>query len=196
MENIRTPFVAAIAAARPRKRHSFAFLAAAIALPAIANAPALAETGTSVPVVQPLPEQSDFTAEFRAIPNPTRNFKTPPGAVDITAIEPPIEVEAPTPSPSATMSGHASYYGRKFHGRRTANGERFDMNAMTAAHKTLPFGTKVRVINPANGKEVTVRINDRGPFIRGRTIDLSKAAAKKIGIISRGHGSVEMDILD
>lgn len=123
----------------------------------------------------------------------------PPRAVDISEIEPPIEIEEPEPEITANGRslgrGMASYYGRKFHGRRTANGERFDMNALTAAHKTLPFGSKVRVTNTANGKSVVVRINDRGPFIRGRTIDLSRSAAQKIGLISRGHGSVELELL-
>ena len=71
-----------------------------------------------------------------------------------------------------------------------ANGERFDMNELTAAHKTLPFGTRVLVHNPRTGKEVVVRINDRGPFIKGRMIDLSKAAAKALGFKSRGHDAV------
>ena len=92
--------------------------------------------------------------------------------------------------------GVASYYGKRFHGRRTANGERFDMHAMTAAHRTLPFGTLVEVTNPGNGKTVTVRINDRGPFAHGRTIDLSRAAASEIGLIRRGHGMVELAVLD
>ena len=84
----------------------------------------------------------------------------------------------------------ASWYGPGFHGRLTANGERFDMNELTAAHKTLPFGTRVLVHNPRTGKEVVVRINDRGPFIKGRMIDLSKAAAKALGFKSRGHDAV------
>lgn len=92
-------------------------------------------------------------------------------------------------------AGVASYYGRRFHGRRTANGERFNMRAMTAAHRTLPFGTKVRVTNPRNGRSVVVRVNDRGPFIRGRSIDLSRAAAEKIGMISRGHARVNMEVV-
>ena len=86
--------------------------------------------------------------------------------------------------------GVASWYGPGFHGRLTANGERFDMNELTAAHKTLPFGTRVLVHNPRTGKEVVVRINDRGPFIKGRMLDLSKAAAKALGFKSRGHDAV------
>lgn len=114
----------------------------------------------------------------------------PDHAVDITTIEP------AAPSATPIGPGVASYYGRRFHGRLTANGERFDMNAMTAAHKTLPFGSRVRVTNARNGKSVVVRINDRGPFVRGRHIDLSRAAAQEIGIIRTGHGNVELELLD
>lgn len=91
--------------------------------------------------------------------------------------------------------GMASWYGPGFHGRRTANGERFNQNALTAAHKTLPFGTKVKVTNLRNGQSVVVRINDRGPFTRGRVIDLSAGAARVIGIHSSGVGNVALDIL-
>lgn len=82
--------------------------------------------------------------------------------------------------------GLASYYGRKFHGRRTASGERYDMHAMTAAHPALAFGSRVEVTNLENGRKVKVRINDRGPFIKGRIIDLSYAAAKRIGMLPQG----------
>ena len=80
------------------------------------------------------------------------------------------------------QSGKASWYGPGFHGRRTANGERFNTDDMTAAHRTLPFGTKVKVTNARTGKSVVVRINDRGPYAHGRVIDLSKASAQSIGI--------------
>jgi rare lipoprotein A len=83
--------------------------------------------------------------------------------------------------------GTASWYALT---SKTASGERMNPAKLTAAHKTLPFGTKLKVTNPNNGKSVVVRINDRGPFIRGRVLDLSKAAAQRIGIISRGHGKV------
>lgn len=86
--------------------------------------------------------------------------------------------------------GKASWYGPGFSGKKTANGERFDPNAMTAAHKTLPMGTTVRVTNLDNDKSVVVRVNDRGPFVRGRIIDLSKAAAQEIDIIGKGTGRV------
>jgi rare lipoprotein A len=80
------------------------------------------------------------------------------------------------------QQGHASWYGPGFHGRRTANGEIFNTNALTAAHRTLPFGTRVRVVNEKTGRSVIVRINDRGPFIGGRVIDLARGAAQQIGM--------------
>jgi rare lipoprotein A len=88
--------------------------------------------------------------------------------------------------------GIASWYGPGFYGKRTANGERFKKSEMTAAHKTLPFGTKVRVRSLSTGREVSVRINDRGPFKKGRVIDLSYAAAKKLGILQKGMEKVEL----
>ena len=88
--------------------------------------------------------------------------------------------------------GKASWYGKKFHGRKTANGEIYDMYAVSAAHKTLPIGTYVRVHNLHNNKKIEVRINDRGPFVRGRIIDLSYAAAKKIGIVGSGTAKVKI----
>lgn len=86
--------------------------------------------------------------------------------------------------------GRASWYGAKFHGRLTSSGERFDMNELTAAHTSLKFGTRVLVRNVTNGREVVVRINDRGPHIRTRIIDLSKAAAAALGFLHAGEASV------
>ena len=93
-------------------------------------------------------------------------------------------------------TGVASWYGKKFHGRKTASGERYNQNKMTAAHKTLPFGTNVRVKNIENGKSVVVRINDRGPFKKGRIIDVSRAAAKKLGMINSGIAKVNIKVVD
>ena len=87
---------------------------------------------------------------------------------------------------NCNQTGMASYYADKFNGRKTANGEIFDSNKLTAAHKTLPFGAIVKVTNLINNKSVIVRINDRGPFVSGRIIDLSKAAAKKINLLEAG----------
>ena len=91
--------------------------------------------------------------------------------------------------------GIASWYGKDFHGKKTSNGEIYDMYAMTAAHKTLPMGTYVRVHNLENNRRVEVRINDRGPFVRGRIIDLSYRAANEIGIVGPGTARVELTAL-
>lgn len=93
-----------------------------------------------------------------------------------------------------TETGLASYYGAGdgYNGRKTANGEIFNKNKLTAAHKTLPFGTIVKVKNLQNGKTIKVRINDRGPFVKGRIIDLSEKAAKKIDMIQQGVGQVKL----
>jgi len=91
--------------------------------------------------------------------------------------------------------GMASWYGREHHGRRTASGERFDMNALTAAHRTLPFGTRVRVTNLDNGRAVEVHINDRGPFRRGRILDVSKAAAAELRMIGPGTARVRIEVV-
>jgi rare lipoprotein A len=107
----------------------------------------------------------------------------------------PAEPAASQPRETVLGRGSASYYAARFHGRRTASGEMFDNAAMTAAHRTLPFGTLVRVTNPANGKSVVVRITDRGPFTRGRLIDVSRAAAEELGLVARGHGTVELALV-
>ena len=86
--------------------------------------------------------------------------------------------------------GRASWYGPGFNGKKAASGERFNQNEMTAAHKTLPFGTVVKVVNQKTGKSVQVRINDRGPYVGSRIIDLSKAAATRLGMIQAGTASV------
>jgi len=99
-------------------------------------------------------------------------------------------VAPPPQSRPATETGRASWYGELHHGRPTANGERFDMNALTAAHRTLPFGTNVRVTNNKNGRSVIVTINDRGPFVRGRIIDVSPAAARVLGFSGLTHVTV------
>lgn len=94
-----------------------------------------------------------------------------------------------------TQRGIASWYGKPFHGRRTAIGERYDMNSMSAAHPTLPLPSYVKVTNLANGTSVIVRVNDRGPFAHGRIIDLSKAAARHLGMIEGGLAAVEINLI-
>lgn len=95
----------------------------------------------------------------------------------------------------AVIMGKASWYGPGFHGRPTANGETFNENALTAAHRELPFGTKVLITNLNNGKSTLVTINDRGPYIEGRHIDLSRAAAMEVGMIETGVADVKMEIV-
>ncbi|MFN9691569.1 MAG: septal ring lytic transglycosylase RlpA family protein [Vampirovibrionales bacterium] len=113
--------------------------------------------------------------------------------------------EKPAPAPSMfdlkasgrfIAKGVASWYGPGFHGRKSADGSRFNMHHMTAAHKTLPFGTKVKVINERNGKSCVVRITDRGPYSHHRVIDLSKAAAQAIGAVSSGVAKVRLEVLN
>jgi rare lipoprotein A len=111
----------------------------------------------------------------------------------------------PSPSPEVEVTpgnksiqaetGIASWYGAPYHNRRGSNGEVYDMNAMTAAHRTLPLGSIVRVTNTASGKSAVVRITDRGPFIQGRLIDLSQAAAKQIGLVQKGTGRVRVEVV-
>ncbi len=93
------------------------------------------------------------------------------------------------------QTGIASYYGRKFHGRKTSSGETFNMWGMTAAHKTIPLNAKVRVTNLSNGKSVVVRINDHGPHAKGRIIDLTRAAAAQIGMIEKGTARVKVEVV-
>jgi rare lipoprotein A len=100
------------------------------------------------------------------------------------------------PNSRVLEKGTASWYGLKFHGRRTANGERFDMNEMTAAHPSLPFGTLLEVRNVRNGKSVVVRVNDRGPFKKSRILDLSFAAAREIGLVTSGTAPVELYLME
>jgi rare lipoprotein A len=98
-------------------------------------------------------------------------------------------------SRTRAMIGEASWYGGKFHGRTTASGERYDMDQLTAAHRSLPFGSRVRVTNPATNESVVVRINDRGPYAGNRVIDLSRAAARKVRLIGPGVAPVKLEVL-
>lgn len=97
---------------------------------------------------------------------------------------------------AATFTGLASWYGPRFHGRLTASGETFDMASLTAAHPQLPFGSRVRVTNLANGRSVVVTINDRGPYVKPRIIDLSHAAARRLGFVDDGLAKVRLEVLD
>lgn len=112
------------------------------------------------------------------------------------------QAQSPQPQPYApvsaapmVMSGKASYYGQQYQGLTTANGESYDMYAMTAAHPDLPFGTQIRVTNLQNGRAVVVRVNDRGPFKPGRIVDVSQAAAEQLGLILHGSADVQVEVL-
>jgi peptidoglycan lytic transglycosylase len=104
--------------------------------------------------------------------------------------------KGPAPGHASLEVGMASYYGKAHQGKRTASGERFDRHALTAAHRTLPFGSRVKVTNLANGRSVVVRINDRGPFAEGRVIDLSEAAARELRFVGSGTTRVRLEVLD
>lgn len=133
----------------------------------------------------------------------TRVIETPamPG---LKGWEKPYEVNGDRYEPMLRSSGQhvrfveeglASWYGKDFHGRYTSNGEIYDMYAMTAAHKTLPLGISVKVINHANGRSAVVRLNDRGPFVKGRIIDLSYSAANELGVVGPGTAPVRIEAL-
>jgi len=133
--------------------------------------------------------QAAFEQSFVPFSDDAPAFAVPDPATDITS------VAAAEPEAELLGSGLASFYSRRLAGRPTASGEAFDPQLLTAAHRTLPFGSQVRVTNARNGKSVIVRINDRGPFSGGRLIDLSNSAAEQIGIVSAGHGTVKLELL-
>ncbi len=129
-----------------------------------------------------------------------RSAKLPSGSGGYRKTGKPYKIAGHWYYPLATADGYnetgiASWYGTKFHGKKTANGERYDMYAMSAAHKTLPLPTMVRVTSLDNGRSVVVRVNDRGPFVKSRVIDLSYAAAKTLGYDDAGTASVRVEVL-
>ena len=189
---------------------TLALLLSGCAGPRLPPLPAPPSSPAPAPPLRPLPGPITSTPS----PTPDRDgpgANPPPDLLQLPDAEPRIEPprvggpnkpyealgQAYTPllgDPVWTERGLASWYGRKFHGRRTANGETYDMYAMTAAHKTLPLPSYVRVLNPANGREVVVRVNDRGPFHGDRIIDLSYTAAAKLGLL-RGVAPVQIERL-
>ena len=163
-----------------------------LALALVAPVTAAHPTETALPAAPAAGFENSFDT-FRQLP------ATPVpagGAVDLATIEHTQPDASDDGTGTSLGGGMASYYGRKFDGRRTASGETFDMTELTAAHRTLPFGSKVRVTNAANGRSVVVRINDRGPFHGGRLIDVSRAAAERLGLIAPGSGRVTLTLLD
>jgi rare lipoprotein A len=130
------------------------------------------------------PQTHTFPREIPPIANVPSESEVPPIA----------KIPAP-PQPTITETGLASWYGSRHHGKHTASGEIFNQDKFTAAHRTLPWGTRVKVTNLANGKSVEVRINDRGPFSKGRIIDLSRAAARSLGMVEQGITTVRIEWL-
>jgi rare lipoprotein A len=136
---------------------------------------------------------SAFAAAFADIGPATTAPFAQDQAVDVTEIDAAPATEAPA---RLIDTGSASYYSNEFAGSRTASGEAFDPQELTAAHRTLPFGSRVRVTNQSNGRSVVVRINDRGPFSLGRLIDVSHAAAESIGMVRSGHAEVSLELVE
>lgn len=167
---------------------------AALLLLMAGSSPSLAQMGEDAPepatapalALEPLDIPSDAWADSSADP------------VDAPAAD---DADSDADADSADDSGEhlgtgvASWYGDAFAGRRTASGERFDPDGLTAAHRSLPFGSMVRVTHTGSGRSVVVRINDRGPFTRGRVIDVSEEAARHLGLIGHGHGEVSLALL-
>ncbi len=125
--------------------------------------------------------------EIKAWSNPTTTLSS-------KAVLTAEKVSEQSDSSAPSFSGNASWYGIPFHGRKTASGEIFDMNKLSAAHKTLPFPTKILVENPRNGQSAVIRVIDRGPYVRGRVLDLSREAARRVGTFP-GVGYVEATVL-
>jgi rare lipoprotein A (peptidoglycan hydrolase) len=149
----------------------------------------LAQSCTAISGVS---QRSDPSVEF-----PQVNNKITPGGANIrkVSIEPGDRKKSPKPAAKHALNGTASWYGPRFHGKKTASGEIYDQNKLTAAHKTVPLGSKARVKNLENGNTVEVEINDRGPFVEGRIIDLSRAAAGVLGFVESGTAPVQVELV-
>jgi rare lipoprotein A len=167
--------------------------------PTVADVPVSAPTTAATPSASPSPSASvppspSPSPTVTASPKATRSQAASRSRPRTAAPKPAATAKKPTPTRNVVDSGScgASFYDE---GQLTANGESFDPSALTAAHKTLPFDTMVRVTNPANGKSVTVRINDRGPFIDGRCLDLSRAAFAAIASVDVGALTVKYEVL-
>jgi rare lipoprotein A len=151
--------------------------------------PVLASTNLApAPLAEALPAMPQ--APVQAPTQGSAPATSDPSALPDDQPQTPLAADAPR-----KQQGLASWYGKKFNGRRTASGERFNASAFTAAHRTLPIHSYVRVRRVASGEEVVVRINDRGPFHQARLMDLSFAAAKKLGIVALGSAEVEIELL-
>jgi rare lipoprotein A len=125
---------------------------------------------------------------------PPPKAASPAPAAPVAAAPPPV-TQAPAGASGDAMEGLAAYYSDRLNGHKTASGQVLDQNALTAAHPSLPFGTKVKVTNTKNGRSVVVRINDRGPTQPGRVIDLTRAAATQIGMAKAGTAAVKLEVV-
>ncbi|MEU6072441.1 septal ring lytic transglycosylase RlpA family protein [Micromonospora sp. NPDC047074] len=164
------------------------------AAPVAVDLPPTAVPSSTVPSTPAAPPSASASPSATASPKVTRSAQAPSRSKPRTATPKPTATKKSSTARPVVDSGScgASFYSE---GQLTANGENFDPSALTAAHKTLPFDTRVRVTNPANGKSVTVRINDRGPFIEGRCLDLSRAAFARIASLDAGHVEVRYEVL-
>lgn len=182
-------------------RRTFSLGALALLLSGSALVPAIAEssraaTTTDSVVVGPSSPEVQASSTDVAI----READSEPAPEESLIKQVPPTPIAPAPKPASRVvhsaKGEASWYGPGFYGNRTANGEVFRPGTLTAAHRTLPFGTKVRVTNLNNGRVAVVRINDRGPFHGGRIIDLAHGAAQQLGVTSSGVAQVKLEVID
>lgn len=173
-------------------RRTFSFGALALLLSGSTLAPAISEP--TLAATRESSQQDQGSSTEIAI----REVESAPAISEpvLRPVPQPIApVPPPAPRPVLLGTGQASWYGPGFYGNRTANGEVFRPGTMTAAHRTLPFGTRVRVTNLNNGRVAVVRINDRGPFHGNRVIDLGHGAAKELGVLSSGIARVKLEVL-
>ncbi len=177
-----------------RERRLAVIAGAAIATSAIAFSASF-ETPARAEEHVPQPLFDEAFAPFALTTADTAHDAASTLAAQTRFVEAPVAATGIDAESRAIGGGMASYYGAGFAGHPTASGERFNPSALTAAHRTLPFGTRLKVTNPRNGRSVVVRINDRGPFHRSRVIDLSQEAARQIDLIQQGQGVVQFAAL-
>jgi rare lipoprotein A len=160
----------------------------------ISDAPSRATSAREVPPEPRTGNPSIDQSPAHAFPREIPPITTIPSSPETDEAPPLAPIPAPS-QPTLVETGLGSWYGRRFHGKLTANGEVFDPEKFTAAHRTLPWGSRVKVTNLTNGKSVEVRINDRGPFGKGRIIDVSRAAARVLGMVGSGITTVRVERL-
>ena len=168
--------------------------------PAVSNRPSKAGPGNDAPAQQVFPTRwravlalTVLFAVALAGPSRAEHASLPTGIAALAAAA--ANAQGCQGAPDHREAGMASWYGKRFQGRPTASGKAFDMYAMTAAHRTLPLGSKIRVTNRSNGKAVLLTVNDRGPYIDGRVLDVSYAAARELGFVRKGLAKVRVETL-